>query len=60
MDTSEILQDSWNVLYGESDSQKPQVTLDNLYQLMTGIKDRLTTIEGGMTQITEINKSLTT
>ncbi|VDI42862.1 Hypothetical predicted protein [Mytilus galloprovincialis] len=54
---AELINESREVLYGET---KECVTLENLYQLMVGMNERLTTIEKGMLQVTQINRTLTT
>ncbi|VDI62630.1 Hypothetical predicted protein [Mytilus galloprovincialis] len=54
---AELSNKSREVLYGET---KACVTLENVYQLMVGMNERLTTIERGMPQVTQINRTLTT
>ncbi|CAG2227463.1 unnamed protein product [Mytilus edulis] len=54
--TSDILNQSRDVLYGE---QNKTVSLENLYQLMLDMNNRLTSIEKGMKQVNQINRTLT-
>ncbi|CAG2211114.1 unnamed protein product [Mytilus edulis] len=54
---ADLINESREVLYGET---KECVTLENVYQLMVGMNERLTTIEKGMLQVTQINRTLTT
>ncbi|CAG2205782.1 unnamed protein product [Mytilus edulis] len=54
--TSDILNQSRDVLYGE---ENKTVSLENLYQLMLDMNNRLTSIEKGMKQVNQINRTLT-
>ena len=54
MNTSEVLNESRNVLYG--DDSPTEVTLDQVYKLLTGINGRLTKIEKDVAPITQINE----
>ncbi|VDI40817.1 Hypothetical predicted protein [Mytilus galloprovincialis] len=56
VNTSQMLNTSRDVLYGQPEQS---VTLDNVYQLMLGINERLTTIEKGMSQVNQMNRTLT-
>lgn len=53
MNTSEVLNESRNVLYG--DEHQNEVTLHQVYELLTGINGRLTQIEKDVAPITQLN-----
>ncbi|CAC5426574.1 unnamed protein product [Mytilus coruscus] len=56
-DTSTVLTESRDVLYGETSQD---ITLQSVYQLLINMNGRLTSIEKGMTQVTQMNRTLTT
>ncbi|CAC5366157.1 unnamed protein product [Mytilus coruscus] len=56
VNTSQMLNTSRDVLYGQTEQG---VTLENVYQLMLGMNERLTTIEKGMSQVNQMNRTLT-
>ncbi|CAG2233860.1 unnamed protein product [Mytilus edulis] len=56
VNTSQMLNTSRDVLYGQPEQS---VTLENVYQLMLGMNERLTTIEKGMSQVNQMNRTLT-
>ena len=53
MSTSEVLNESRNVLYG--DGNESEVTLDQVYKLLSGMNSRLTKIEKDVATITQLN-----
>ena len=53
---SNVLNESRNVLY---DEQNQNITIQDMYQLLLGMNERLTTIEQGMAQVNQVNKTLT-
>lgn len=55
-DLSNVLNESRNVLY---DEQSHNITIQDMYQLLLGMNERLTTIEKGMAQVNQVNKTLT-
>ncbi|CAG2253852.1 unnamed protein product [Mytilus edulis] len=56
-DTSTVLTESRDVLYGDPSQD---ITLQNVYQLLINMNGRLTSIETGMTQVTQMNRTLST
>lgn len=59
-DTSDILNASRGVLYGDNENNEPvqPVTLENMYQLLVGINGRLAKIEEKITSIDKLNANI--